>query len=739
MNPIKIATLSLLTLTIVACGGGSPDQTASSGGDGTTTTTDGTNVSTGTDQATLVPALGTGSGNSFSKSSLDIAATAELAAGGSTSIKVNIVDTAASNGVIVGTQYLVKFNSECAGQDPAKSSFQPAEALTSSGSVETFYQAEGCSGEDLISATLYQAENGVSSGDAIGNAATGTVSVALAEVNNIEYVEASPSIIALKGQGLSTLPETSAVSFAVKDEFNNPISGKTVTFTLTNNSDGVTLAGDSDADGSVESVTNATGVATAYVNSGTTHAAVSVIAVTAKNTGGNITAQSLPILISTGSVDQNSYNLVVDTLNPHSWDIDGSTINFSVRGADSFNNPIPDGTQIHFMSESGQVQSACSISGGGCSVTWTSSNPRPGTMLDGTLKTNAVGFPGYDAAWQGGRAGVATVLAYTLGDGGFADGNGNGLLDAGESFYTMAEAFLDANEDGNFDVSDSNNPYEKLVDFDSNGVQTAAPTNYQGVACTEASRNTGQCGSMVHVRDQLSFIVADGRAATINLTGITGGVSGDLTTPSTPSCINVRSEETLTFSFNVADSNGNIPPLDTQVGFTSEGFDLVGSAPKNVPNAYSTSGINYSVTIEADDTFENGSAIFEVTSIREAVTSWTSPTLTDDPRILVATDSYLLDVSAGAQSQTVVYTFTDACGNPPAAGDIILFELANAQFTSALAPTPTNKFQFSGASLNGSGQLTIVFEDDTTPSTGEVKITTIKGEYRSETTFEITD
>jgi hypothetical protein len=739
MNLIKIAKVSFWTLVITGCGGGSPDQTSNTNNGTITTTDDGTNVSTGTDQSTLVPSLGTGSGNSFSKSSLDIAATTELAAGGSTSIKVNIVDTAAGNGVIVGTQYLVKFNSECAGQEPAKSSFQPSEALTSSGSVETFYQAEGCSGEDLISATLFQAENGIASGDAIGNAASGTVSVALAEVNNIEFVESSPSIIALKGLGFSALPETSAVSFAVKDEFNNPISGKTVTFSLTNNSEGVTLAGDSDADGSVESVTNATGVATAYVNSGTTHSAISVIAVTSKNTGGNITAQSFPILISTGSVDQNSYNLVVDSLNPHSWDIDGTAINFSVSGADSFNNPIPDGTQIHFMAESGQVQSVCSISDGGCSVTWKSANPRPGTMLDGSLKTNAIGFPGYDAAWQGGRAGVATVLAYTLGDGGFADGNGNGLLDAGESYFTMAEAFLDANEDGNFDVSDNNNPYEKLVDFDTNGVQTSAPVNYQGVACTEAARNAGHCGKMVHVRDQLSFIVADGRAATVNLTGISGGVSGDLTSPSIPSCINVRNEGTLTFSFNVADSNGNIPPVDTQVSFEAEGFDLVGSAPKAVPDAFSTAGINYSVTIESDDTFENGNAIFEVTSIREDVTGWTSPTLTDDPRILVATDSYLLDVSSGAQSQTVVYTFADACGNPPAANDIILFELANAQFTSTLAVTPTNKFQFSGADLNGSGQLTIVYEDDTTDSVGEVKITTIKGEFRSETTYEITD
>ena len=736
----KYFLVSFVYLMLLACGGGSPSNSSDSTDTTTTTTTTdgGTDVSTGTDQSTLVPALGIGSGSSFDDAKVGVSVTS-LAAGGSTEVSLNIVDTAKGNGVIVGTQYAVRFSSECADQEPAKATFQQTEILTTSGTASTFYQAVGCAGEDRISASLFRVENGVVSGEAL-DAALGTVTVALAEVNNIEYVEASASSIALKGLGFTALPETSAVSFAVKDEFNNPISGKTVTFTLSNNSVGVTLAGDDDVNGSVEGLTNADGIAIAYVNSGTSHASISVKATTTKNTGGVIGTQSFPIAVTTGVVDQNSFNLVVDTLNPHAWDIDGETVTFSVRGADSFQNPIPDGTVINFMAESGQVQPTCITAGGSCSATWTSTNPRPGTMLDGTIKTNASGFPGFDASWQGGRAGVATVLAYTLGEAGFADANGNGLLETTESYFTMAEAFLDANEDGNFDASDNNNPYEKLVDFDVNGLQTAAPTNYQGVSCSAGASTAGHCAELVHVRDQLRFIVADGNAATVTSTGISGGLTADL---SAASCINVRSEGTVTFNFNVADSNGNIPPLGTTVAFTSEGFDLVGSAPINIPNAFSTSGYNYSVTIEADDTFENGSATFEVTSLREAVTAWTSVTLTDDPRILVSTDSYLLDVSAAPQTQSVVYTFTDACGDVPAAGDIILIELANALFTHAtLAASPVNKLQFSGSDLNASGQLTIVFEDDGTPTPagGDVKITTITGNgFRSETTYTITD
>lgn len=739
----KIYGISFLSLALIACGGGGGPSNSDEGEGDTTITEGGTNVTTGTDLSTQVPALGVVNEGTYTDAIVDVGVS-ELSAGGSTSISVNIVDTASSNAVIVGAQYGVRFSSECAELDPPKATFQDDELLTTNGSVSTFYKAEGCSGEDRITATLFAADAGSITGEAV-YAALGAVTVALAEVNNIEFVDAVPSTIALKGLGFTALPETSAISFAVKDEFNNPISGKTVNFKLSNNSVGVTLAGDADLDGAVDGLTDGSGIATAYVNSGSSHASISVKATTAKNSGGTIGTQSFPVAITTGVVDQNSFNLVIETRNPHSWDIDGTEVDLSVRGSDAFQNPIPDGTVINFMSESGQILPSCVISNGGCSVKWTSTNPRPGVILDPSksdgsllLKTNAVGFPGYDAAWQGGRAGVATILAYTLGEAGFPDSGGNGLLDVSEPYYGLAEAFLDANEDGNFDPGAILNPEERLIDFDSNGVQTAAPSTYQGASCSAGAIAAGHCAELVHVRDTVKIIVADGTAATVTLTGISGSNTADLTNAS---CIDVREESPVTFNFNVADSNGNIPPIDTGIAFTAEGFELVGSAPSNVPEGFSTTGINYSVSIKEDDTFENGIAIFEVNSLTGDITSWDSQTLTDDPRILVSTDSYILDVSAGAQSQSVVYTFADACGNPPDAADIILFELANGLFTEASIPVAaTNKYQFSGADLNGSGQLTIVYEDDGAPTVdGDVKVTTLKAGITSTTTYTITD
>jgi hypothetical protein len=764
MNLIKIATLFLFTFAMAACGGG--DGLSDNGNDSETSTTgDGTNVTTGTDQSTQVPEL-----NGLT---IDVS---ELAAGGNTQITATIIDTAADNAQIVGTQYGVRFSSDCAEQDPAKASFQDAEVLTTGGSIENYYQAEGCAGNDNIRLTLFETDNGVITGDAVF-AVVGSVNVALAEVNNIEYVNASESMIAFKGLGNSALPETSAISFTVKDEFNNPISGKAVTFELSNKSVGVTLAGDEDANGIVEAVTNGDGIAIAYVNSGTTHASISVKATTTKNTGGNISTQSFPVSVTTGVVDQNSFSLVVDTLNPRAWDFDGTEIGFTVRGADIFNNPIPDGTAINFIAESGQIESQCIIAGGSCSVTWASTNPRPGVILDPDksngeriVKTNDSAYPGFDNTWQGGRAGVATVLAYTVGEAGFPDSGGNGILDVGEPYYVMEEAYLDANEDNDFDPAVILNPQEKLVDFDSDGAQTPAPTSYQGASCSEAAKTAGHCRSLVHVRESLSFIVADGSRANItapresgsdSLTqqlanqGITitdqskpiveGAFSGDLTSAT---CINVADEGQVSFYFNVADINGNIPAVGTKVAFESEGFELVGDAPSAVPNAFSIEGIDYGVTIKADDTFEDGQASIVVETISEAKFSWSSATLTDDPRIQFIKGTRLLDVSTGNLS--VRYFFFNACGEAPGPNDRINFVMENAEIVGASNP---RVLEIKGTDLTAItldagtifekkyGYYDIQFTGDGTPDTGNIIVETqgINSDFLFSVTEEITD
>jgi hypothetical protein len=731
MNPIKIVSISLCALAISACGGGSPTSgTASagaSGADNAATTTDNTTA----DVVVIDADLGNGVGSTFVPNVIAVQAS-NLSAGGATNILVSIVDSGAGNSYALAKEYAITFASICADRNPAKAEFTASVVRSSTGTASTFYQAKGCAGEDIITAKLYEAFSTLDSGIAVSGdpvaIAVATVQVELPEVNAVAFTGNSTTTLGFSGIANTLYPATGIVSFTVFDNFGNPIEGKEVDFVLSTTSVGASLSAPA-------GVTNENGLVTAAVNSGSTHGILSITATTATNTGGTISTASLPISVTTGSADQNSFNLVIDTINPRAWDVDGATISFSASAADTFQNPVPDGTVINFFAESGRIQPSCETSGGTCSVIWTSANPRPGLDLSGYLKTNAVGFPGYDATWQGGRAGVATVIAYTNGDAGFSDGNGNGLLDIGEAYVTMAEAYLDANESNGLDQpGTATNPYEKLIEYTINGVQDSAPVNYQGVACTVAASDAGHCAELVHVRDQLSFIVANGQAATITSTGITGTTSGDL---SGATCINVRNEENVSFSFNVADTNGNIPPLGTVVSFTSEGFELVGSGPKNVPNAFSTAGIDYTVTIKADNTYENGFAFFEVTSLSLAVSTWSSVKLTDDPRVLQATDTFLLDVS-GSSDQTVTYTFSDACGNVPAPNDIILFDMENALIGTSGAGV--NKLQIRGSDLTA-GSYTVSFTKDAIPSTGAVIVSTINSVdgTRVDTSYDIDD
>jgi hypothetical protein len=738
MNSIRIVTISLFTLALIACGGGgSPVSDSASDNNSGEDSSGVDNSETGTDNTTgdvvVIDAdLGNGVGNSFVPNVIDVQVQ-NISAGGATNITVSIVDAGNANNYAIAKNYGIQFSSTCTDKSPAKAEFTAEIISTSSGTASTFYQAKGCSGEDIITARLFPEVGSLEgklfvSGDPLA-IAVGSVSIELPEVNAVAFTGNSTTALGISGIANTNLPATGIVAFTVFDNFGNPIEGKEVNFELSTTSVGASLS-------SPTGVTNESGVVTAAVNSGTTHGILSITATTTTNVGNSIATASLPISVTTGSADQNSFNLVVDTINPRAWDVDGSTVSFTASAADSFQNPVPDGTIINFFAESGRIEPSCETSGGACSVTWTSSNPRPGYDLVENLNTNAVGFPGYNAAWNGGRAGVATVIAYTNGDAGFSDGNGNGLLDLNESYNKMAEAYLDANENNVFDdAGTAENPYEKLIDYKINGVLDPAPVKYQGVSCTAAALADGHCTELVHVRDQLSFIVASGRAATVTSTGITGSTSGDL---SAETCINVRNEGNVSFSFNVADSNGNIPPVGTAVAFTSEGFDLVGAGPTNVPNAFSISGIDYTVTIKADDTYEDGFAFFEVTSLGAAKSTWSSVKLTDDPRILQTTDTFLLDVS-DSNDQSVTYTFRDACGNVPAAGDIILFNMVNALIGTG--GSGDKKLQISGADLTAAGSYTISFTEDGTKSTGDVVVSTINSVdgTRIDTTYQIDD
>jgi hypothetical protein len=147
--------------------------------------------------------------------------------------------------------------------------------------------------------------------------------------------------------------------------------------------------------------------------------------------------------------------LVASRLNIPGGNLDGEQSVLSIRMADKFNNPVPDGTVAFFTTEFASIEPSCETFEGGCTVTLTSQEPRQQLFNTGFIKrTDAVACPSHGAMQPcpvslgnifGGRS---TILATAIGEESFIDANGNGLYDDGELFEDLGEAFLDHNEDG---------------------------------------------------------------------------------------------------------------------------------------------------------------------------------------------------------------------------------------------------------------------------------------------------
>lgn len=687
------------------------------------------------------PLLGIGLTTNFIQRSIELSEN-PVSARQTVAVSVNIVDgKGGANTLLNNTEYAVSFDSICA--TDGRAVFDVANKRTTSGQVTVYYTASGCVGNDRINATLYAVEDNTILTESSLAVATTVLTINSPAINSIEYQGMTTRQIAMKGISFSELPEVTAVTFLVKDEYNNPASGKKVFFTLSNPSVDASLSGIENANGEVEVTTNADGLATAFVNSGTAHGLVSVKAeITRQNYGTNedvleladtdrIRTQSFGISITTGLPVQSSFTMVADTYNPRGWNVLGEEVKVTVNLNDHFQNPVPDGTRVNFITDGGMVEPSCETAGGVCSVKWISAKPLPGfnkdnnplvkqksneKNLDGSPQVHPTndpaskfyfnrvpgtesdrfcgdGSPEQDASavcdayrlvdeddeWYGGRSGVVTILAYTQGEVGFTDGvvpEGNGRFDEGEYYSAMDEAYLDANENGVYDAPDEHNPYEELVELDNNGAYTLAPGKYQGGNCSEGARASGHCAEPVHIRQSIQLIMASDMV-NINLDSATGQSSGDL---DLNECINVYNEKAVEFKFSVSDYNGNTPIVATDLTFEIADFDIV-KAPAVVGNTNNTYAHTVYLTVEPGDLFSNTIArLYAAHPDDGEAGSASTPELTDDPRIKILTSDYLMNASAGPQ--IVSFQFKDGCGHPPQDSDVIIFEASGLNVTT---------------------------------------------------------
>lgn len=508
-----------------------------------------------------------------------------LSAGGSSGLSLKLLDVA-NNDQPFGGDAQVQFTSPCIGDGLA--TIEPNPAPVNSGSVSAAYRARGCSGEDTVTATT------VVDGEQLQ--ATGMIEVEPADLGSISFVGAEPVFVGLQGSGR---PTTSVLTFRVEDVSGGPVVRERVAFALNTTVGGITLT-------PFEGTTDDSGEVQTTVSAGTVATTVRVTA-TVDRDGETISSQSDQLVVSTGIPDNDSFSVAVECFNVEGWSTDGTTTNITVRAADRFNNPVPDGTAISFTTEGGSVVSGCQTSDGSCSVPWTSQDPRPGAF-NGC--DSVAGSAGPDATCSvagsegASRAGRSAVLVTAIGEESFTDLNGDGRYDSDEQFTDLPEAFRDDDSDGQRDFGPQFvNGGEEFADFNTNGVYDGADGVFTGALCNdpEACAPTGM--RSLNVRRVVPVIMSDSSPVLDLVDDVSVSSAGDYD-PGAGS-FEIDQGGSMVIGFVIRDLNDQPMPAETSIGFSVDGDvgELVGATGYTVPcTTDDTAGGNaYGFAFTADE------------------------------------------------------------------------------------------------------------------------------------------
>lgn len=591
-NKIIMWAMLVLLSFLTACGGSDSDGSRFASGDPGETDGDGDGDGDApaiVDDATAI-ALGTVSGTTFTPqlAQTGLAANESLSSNGSTTVTVDIVDEDKNNEVYSGVVE-VSFTSTCVAQGLAE--FNPA-VVPASGSAQSTYKDLGCGKEFGVTDDILVYVDS----DNANAAARTQIPVEASDVGAIQFVSAAPNVIALSGYGTQDVPSLSQITFQVVDSSSNPMPDRTVRFEL----DVVGNVTEGGAELSLDqAITDAEGTVTVILNAGAAASTIRVKAlVDIRNDAGNvidtISTLSVPITMATSLGDQNSFSLAVNVQNPNAWAFDGTEVELTVSVGDHNQNPVIDGTTVYFRATGGLIQPSCETTGGTCTVTWQSSNPRP---VDGYV----------------------TIMASTRGQSDFQDANANGLFDTTEAFTTYGESFLDANGNGAFETTGDYQPnididndgtddfgwnpdhyrvfvdasgtpvtggedvnfLEEFLDSNKNGSLDLTPANfYQGVNCSAAAFTAGHCAEQIDVVGSARIQMSQGNSAYIEGPFAWDSVNSRYDTDTTLTCISASfADGAQNIAWRVADSAArrNHLPSGSTINVEAEDVEVLTS------------------------------------------------------------------------------------------------------------------------------------------------------------------
>ena len=550
---------------------------------------------------------------------IDVPASA-ISAGATAGLSVKIWDTSnatATTPAVLFTAETVEvtFISGCSGLS-TPTALIDSPVTTISGVAQSTYRAQGCQGNDLITATA--------NAGGIALSATGTVEVNSPNAGSIEFVSASPQNISLKGVGGT---ESATIVFRVRDTNGNVVANKNVDFSLNTEVGGIFMSPEN-------AMTDSNGLVQTVVNSGTVPTSIRVKAELSDDT--SIFTQSNLLVVSTGIPDQDSFSLSANILNPEGWDIDGTNVTITARLADAFNNPVPDGTAVSFTTEGGRIEPSCLTDGGTCSVTWNSQFPRPEGHILGDIN-NLNHVPEILNTMGQKYGGRVSITATAIGEESFPDLNGNGRFDTAEltaflgndvsgNPYDLKEAFVDHNEDGLFNPGeggDVNNSgaLEEFIDFNSDGVFTSKDSQYNGVLCAEPEHAGCSNEKSINVRGSIVLIMSGSNPYFVTEKTFDAGDASD--DNENDNIIYINGESIGAATITISDLHNQPMPAETTVVFTSTVGSIVGPNTFVWPDDNHNGGQSFSVSVKGETESKSGTLLVEVTTPSGLATIYT--------------------------------------------------------------------------------------------------------------------
>ena len=516
-----IATTQLSAASINATGAGTLIASARVGG----------TVVTGNIDFQLSPA-------NVTLSALDVGAPlGVLAAFGNRTIAV----VASINGVTAtNTAVQIAFTASCG-------SVSPATAITDgSGKAFATYSANSvnCAGTNVtITASALAA-----------TPRSGTVTVASTVATNVQFISTTPQLVYLK----DTVGTTQAqVTFRVVDSIGNALQFKKLRLSLSNVSTGVSL----NTVGNIlpiDFTTDSAGQVSAAVFAGTVPTSLNVQATLLddNNQPTVLFSNSNLLTVASGRPTQSALSLSLGALSIEGDGRDGATTTVTLSMADRQGNPVPPGTQVNFVAESGVLLPAV------CFVPPVI--PATATSPAIPVSSCSVSFNSSGTRTLNGRV---SILAYVAGEEDFVDNNGNNIFDKGDTFTDLGRAFRDDN---------GQSPLGANGVYDSGEFQVprlGTPACVNGVGCA----GDGIWGA-ADVRQQATLVLSTGSAS---LSAVFQPAIQIL--PAVPAAFLPASTGVPGVTLTVSDLKGNSMPTGSKVNLS-----IIDNSPNDPVIARST-------------------------------------------------------------------------------------------------------------------------------------------------------